>query len=123
MVALSPIFSFTSFSIGGIILHGPHHSAEKSTSTGFLPFMISPKDCFSVVAINPGFTAKLGVFISLKNAPVARDNAPVRIDMFNLRKTNPLQCRSISMPQGRYGHKDNRLGAQPLQFFTDHEAA
>src|SRR5579872_1365629 len=35
MVALSPISFFSSSSIGLIILHGPHHAAEKSTSTGF----------------------------------------------------------------------------------------
>jgi len=29
--------------MGAIILHGPHHSAKKSTRTGLLPPMISPK--------------------------------------------------------------------------------
>jgi hypothetical protein len=29
--------------MGAIILQGPHHSAKKSTKTGFVPPMISPK--------------------------------------------------------------------------------
>src|SRR6185437_6070872 len=59
MVILSPILSLTSLSIGGIILQGPHHSAEKSTRTGLLPWMISPKDLFSLVAIYARFPVKL----------------------------------------------------------------
>jgi hypothetical protein len=39
IVALSPIFLFNSDKIGGIILQGPHHSAEKSTNTGLDPDM------------------------------------------------------------------------------------
>ena len=34
---------FSSCSIGAIILHGPHHSAKKSTSTGLLLLMTSAK--------------------------------------------------------------------------------
>jgi hypothetical protein len=33
IITLFPIEDFNSARIGGIILHGPHHSAEKSTST------------------------------------------------------------------------------------------
>jgi hypothetical protein len=29
--------------MGAIILQGPHHSAKKSTNTGFSPLIISPK--------------------------------------------------------------------------------
>lgn len=43
MVALSPNLSFASFKIGAIILQGPHHSAEKSTSTGFSELITSWK--------------------------------------------------------------------------------
>src|SRR5579872_3581454 len=43
MVIASPILSFNSFNIGGIILQGPHHSAEKSIRTGFSAFIISWK--------------------------------------------------------------------------------
>jgi hypothetical protein len=41
IVAFSPTKCFTSESIGAIILQGPHHSAEKSTNTGFSPFINS----------------------------------------------------------------------------------
>jgi hypothetical protein len=41
MVTLSPKASLTCFNIGGIILHGPHHSAEKSTNTGLSDAIIS----------------------------------------------------------------------------------
>ena len=36
----------TSFKIGAIALQGPHHSAEKSTNTGFSPFINSLNDTF-----------------------------------------------------------------------------
>jgi hypothetical protein len=45
--ALSPIFAFSSSSIGFIALHGPHHSAEKSTNVGVVLLIIS----LNVVAI------------------------------------------------------------------------
>jgi hypothetical protein len=34
---------FNSFNIGAISLHGPHHSAKKSTKTGLPDCIISPK--------------------------------------------------------------------------------
>jgi hypothetical protein len=36
-------YSATSFRIGLIILHGPHHSAKKSTKTGWPVLIISLK--------------------------------------------------------------------------------
>jgi hypothetical protein len=40
---LSPMLSFNCFNMGGIILHGPHHSAEKSTKTGISDVISSLK--------------------------------------------------------------------------------
>src|SRR6516225_6327692 len=42
--SLSPFSDAISSSTGAIILHGPHHSAQKSTSTGFSdPLIVSSK--------------------------------------------------------------------------------
>src|ERR1044071_8812972 len=49
MVALSPSAFFTSDNMGAIILQGPHHSAEKSTSTGLSDCIRSAN--FTVVSI------------------------------------------------------------------------
>src|SRR5215471_14132799 len=38
----------TSSRIGAIILHGPHHSAQKSTSTGSLDFSTCSSNCSSL---------------------------------------------------------------------------
>jgi hypothetical protein len=35
MLAFDPISVFTSSKIGFNVLHGPHHSAKKSTKVGF----------------------------------------------------------------------------------------
>jgi hypothetical protein len=44
--ALSPILLANSCKIGAIALHGPHHSAKKSTKTGLSPSISSLKDIF-----------------------------------------------------------------------------
>jgi hypothetical protein len=41
MVAWLPILLFNSTKIGANALQGPHHSAEKSTNTGFSELIIS----------------------------------------------------------------------------------
>jgi hypothetical protein len=53
MLAVSFTSSFTSFRIGANALHGPHHSAEKSTSTGLSELIISLNVIACVLSFNP----------------------------------------------------------------------
>src|SRR6267143_6865618 len=69
-----PAYSFArSSTIGAIILHGPHHVAQKSTRTGIGDFNTSVSNVFSVSALG------------------APDISPVPpyLTSFNLRKTGP----------------------------------
>ena len=47
----SPYSSESSSNDGPIILHGPHHSAQKSTTTGVLDLVTSDSNVSSVTAI------------------------------------------------------------------------
>jgi len=61
ILAESPISRATSVSIGFIALHGPHHVAIKSTSTGLSPLISSLNDSF--------FSIFSEVFNNFQNAP------------------------------------------------------
>ena len=51
ILASSPTLEATSFKMGAIALHGPHHSAEKSISTGISEFMRSLNDFFVAISL------------------------------------------------------------------------
>jgi hypothetical protein len=63
MTALPSCSEASSFSTGAIILHGPHHSAQKSTRTGdALPVMVAAKFSWFKVSIFMFFFPDAGGF-------------------------------------------------------------
>src|SRR3712207_637219 len=60
IVSLSPCSAAISSRTGATILHGPHHSAQKSTSTGLsLPSTSSAKDASVTVTVLPAMVVLL----------------------------------------------------------------